>query len=228
MSDSFSLKHVVAGLAMVLALGASVVFEPQKAKAGTGGIALETMVPESFDSWRLDPQARLTVASPDVAKTLSEVYSEMLSRTYVNERGDRVMLSIAYAGDIVRQMDVHRPEVCYPAQGFTLLQQPFAATLGSVPGGLGVMRLVARQGVRIEPITYWISSGDSAGTSTWQRKLVRLRYGLTGQIPDGMLVRVSTIDANPEAAFLLQEAFVKSLVAALPDKDRKRVVGGAI
>lgn len=228
MSDSLSIRHIIVGVAMFAALGATAVLQPQKAVAGGAKVTLSDMVPDSFDGWRNDQSARAVVASPDVQKTLSEVYSDILSRTYVNDRGDRVMLSIAYSGDIVRQMDVHRPEVCYPAQGFQLVRSPWNSTLAVIPGGLDTKRLVTRLGSRVEPITYWISSGESVGTKTWQRKLAKLRYGLTGQVPDGMLVRVSTIDTNAEAAFALQEAFVRSLVGSLTEADRKRLVGGTI
>ena len=48
-------------------------------------------------------------------------------------------------------------------------------------GELPVKQLVACHGVRVEPITYWVTVGDTAATTKgWERKLVKLRYGLTG------------------------------------------------
>lgn len=228
MHEALSIKHLIVGVAMFAALGATAVLQPQKTAAGTAKFALNEIVPEAFDRWRVDQAARAVVASPDVQKTLSEVYSDILSRTYINDRGERVMLSIAYSGDIVRQMDVHRPEVCYPAQGFIVVQEPSKALLPGVGAGLGVTRLVAKQGPRVEPITYWITAGDNAGVSAWERKLVRLRYGLTGQLPDGMLVRVSTIGQDTLKGFRIQEEFVQTMVAALAEKDRRRFLGTAL
>ena len=47
------------------------------------------------------------------------------------------------------------------------------------------------------------------------KKLEELRYGLHGEIPDGMLFRVSSIDTNTQSAFSLQESFVRDLLNSL-------------
>jgi len=143
----------------------------------------------------------------------------------VNPKGERMMLSIAYTGDIDRQMDVHRPEFCYPAQGFDIVAKTQDAKLATSAGELPVKQLVARHGMRVEPITYWITVGDTTATKGWERKLVKLRYGLTGQIPEGMLVRVSSISPEPATAYQHQSEFIKGMLGAISEKDRKRFVG---
>jgi hypothetical protein len=40
-----------------------------------------------------------------------------------------------------------------------------------------------------------------------------------------MLVRVSSIDSDASHAYRLQESFVRDLVAAMPPKDRVRLIG---
>lgn len=50
--------------------------------------------------------------------------------------------------------------------------------------------------------------------------------GITGQIPDGMLVRVSTINSNHEPSYKLQEDFVTAMTSAISSEARKRLVGG--
>jgi EpsI family protein len=39
---------------------------------------------------------------------------------YVNASGYRIMLSLAYGSDQRGALQAHKPEVRYPAQGFTL------------------------------------------------------------------------------------------------------------
>jgi hypothetical protein len=41
-----------------------------------------------------------------------------------------------------------------------------------------------------------------------EEKLQQLKYGLTGSVPDDMLVRVSTIDTDKEKAYRLQANFI--------------------
>jgi EpsI family protein len=134
------------------------------------------------------------------------------------------MLSIAYGGDQSKALQLHLPEVCYVAQGFQMLDERSDA-LATGFGKLPVKRLVARQGQRNEPITYWITIGDRAVMSGIQQKLQRMAYGLSGKIPDGMLVRVSTIQASETEAFRLQDRFVADMLGVMAPKDRVRLLG---
>ena len=122
-------------------------------------------------------------------------------------------------------MDVHRPEFCYPAQGFDVVVKTQDGTVSTNVGQVPVKRLVASHGSRIEPITYWITVGDTTATKGWERKLVKLRYGLTGQIPEGMLVRVSSISPETATAYQHQSEFIKGMLGAIDEKNRKRFVG---
>jgi EpsI family protein len=220
----FSLRFLLVGAAMVLAVGLSFAIEPPKG-GKADSVDLKKVVPEAFGEWSLDPQMALVVASPDVEAKLAKVYQQTLSRTYMNPKGERMMLSIAYTGDIDQQMDVHRPELCYPAQGFDIVAKTQDAKVATPAGELPVKQLVARHGMRVEPITYWITVGDTTATKGWERKLVKLRYGLTGQIPEGMLVRVSSISPQPASAYQHQNEFIKGMLGAIDEKDRKRFVG---
>ena len=136
------------------------------------------------------------------------------------------MLSIAYGGDQSRALQLHLPEVCYVAQGFDMLKVGEGA-LSTRYGQVPVKRLVARQNSRNEPITYWITVGNKAIKSSFEQKIQRLAYGLSGKIPDGMLVRVSTIQADEHSAYRLQDRFVGQMLDVLDSKDRVRLLGSA-
>jgi hypothetical protein len=58
-----------------------------------------------------------------------------------------------------------------------------------------------------------------------EQKLQRLAYGLSGKIPDGMLVRVSTIQANEDDAYRVQDRFVTDMLEVMAPKDRERLLG---
>jgi EpsI family protein len=149
----------------------------------------------------------------------------LLERSYINSRGQRVMLSIAYGGDQSGDgTQVHRPEFCYTAQGFQLTLNHVGELLTQY-GTLPVRRLVAVQGRRNEPITYWVTVGDKATLPGVKRKLAQIAYGLTGKVPDGMLVRVSSIDNDEKSAHRLQDIFIQDLLAGLQPRDRVRLAG---
>jgi EpsI family protein len=224
MTSLLSPRHFAVGIAMLLAVGLSMAIDKPRA-GGANAPNLKALIPERFGDWRVDTSMAPVVPNPELEATLAKVYSDTLNRTYVNSAGQRVMLSVAYTGDIDRGMDVHRPEVCYPAQGFELVSHPRADVLSLAATSIPVRRLVARQGARVEPISYWITVGEAATSQGWQRKLMKLRYALTGQVPDGMLVRVSTIGIDAAAAFKEQDRFLESLAAEMSEEDRKRLIG---
>ena len=157
--------------------------------------------------------------------TLSDLYSQLVSRTYIDGGGRRVMLVMAYgANQDDSDTMMHLPEACYPGQGFEIGDR-YGATLALPLGSLGVIRLVARKGPRVEPITYWTVLGDRAFNSEVHRRLARARLALSGVLPDGMLVRVSTIGAAIAEAYAIQDRFISDLSSALPTPLRPRVFG---
>lgn len=185
---------------------------------------LESLFPKQFGRWRLDARMGVVLPAPDVQAQLDAIYNQVLSRTYVNADGQRIMLSVAYGGDQSDGTSAHRPEVCYPAQGFEITANTKAVQ--SMAGGtLPVRRLMSRLGGRNEPITYWVVVGSEVATSGIEQKLAQMRYGLRGVISDGMLVRVSSIDADMARGHALQSAFIAELAGAMPNPARSRVFG---
>ncbi len=215
---------VLAAFMSVVSVGAVVARPGTKAADVGPGISLETMVPVKFGDWREQEQTVAQVVNPQTKELLDKLYSQILTRTYINAEGYRIMLSIAYGNDQRGALQAHKPEVCYPAQGFTLKSnQP--ATLTTAFGGIPVRRLDTFLGARPEPVTYWFTMGDRAVEGALRKRIVQLRYGLTGQIPDGMLFRVSSIDPNAIRAYQMQEQFVNQLLASIPAADRQRLSG---
>lgn len=211
---------------MILAVGMAEGMRPaQRLSEAKPPIALEAQVPVRFGHWKEDRSIVPVLPSPDVQASLDKLYSSTLARAYVNDRGERVMLSIAYGSDQSSSATaVHRPEFCYSAQGFSVTgagDHQLALDGGVLP----VRRLIGEQGRRFEPITYWITIDEEAALPGFARKLEQLRFGLRGQIPDGMLVRVSTVGLQLEDAFRLQEQFVRDLRQAMAPDIRTRYFG---
>ena len=189
--------------------------------------SLEQMIPQRFGDWRIDPSIVPLAPDPEQQSMLEKIYDQTLSRTYINSQGQRVMLSIAYGGDQSKALQLHLPEVCYVAQGFQM-QKDAEDNLTTRFGELPVKRLVARLHERNEPITYWITIGEHASRAGIQQKLHRLAYGLSGEIPDGMLVRVSTIQSNETQAYGVQDRFVAEMLGVMAPRDRTRLLGSGL
>lgn len=218
---------LVLGAAMVSASALTGALTPTVKLAETQGhFRLDAIIPPAFGEWQVDASIVPLQANPEQQQLLEKLYDQTLSRTYSNRDGQRVMLSIAYGGDQSRALQLHLPEVCYIAQGFDMVESGDAA-LDTGHGVVPVKRLVAKQNARNEPITYWITVGDKAIKPGIGQKLQRFAYGLSGKIPDGMLVRVSTIQADAADAYRLQDRFIKDMLAAVSGRDRVRLMGAA-
>jgi EpsI family protein len=220
-----SFKHLVIGFCMFAAAGLALALKPTVKVADAGPkIDLEVLIPKSFGDWKIDETIAPLIADPETQAKLDKIYNQTLSRTYINSKGDRIMLSIAYGGDQSDTMAVHKPEICYPAQGFQILKNA-SDTFSTNDGSIPVKRLVATQGARIEPITYWTTVGDKVAVSGWKWKLQQMKYGLTGQIPDGLLFRISSIQADESAAYQVQDDFSRALLGAMAPGERQRIIG---
>ena len=221
-----SFKHFIIGLCMFAAAGMALALKPTIKISDAGpAINLETLIPKQFGEWKLDESLVPVQVSPEVQAKLDKIYGQTLSRTYVNVAGRRVMLSIAYgANQGSDDFQVHRPEYCYSAQGYQI-KKGWEDTLTYGTGKLPIKRLEAIQGSRNEPITYWITIGDKATLPGISRKLTQLSYGLTGKVPDGMLIRVSSISANADEEYQLQDQFVNAMLDAVEPTQRVRLTG---
>jgi EpsI family protein len=184
---------------------------------------LARLVPVGFAGWRAEAHPPLPMIA-GMEGAVERLYSQTLERTYRNAAGDQVMLSIAYGGDQRGDDIAHRPEFCYRAQGFELADAE-DHRLATAHGALPVRRLVATAGARHEPVTYWMVLGGEALLPGLQRRFALFAFGLSGQVPDGLLVRVSSLGADTAAAWRLHEGFVRDLLGSLPASDRQRLAG---
>jgi EpsI family protein len=188
---------------------------------------LQRIVPTRFGGWQELPQAP-SVVSARTQDLLASIYNEILTRVYAADDGYRVMLSVAYGGDQRGALRAHKPEVCYPAQGFKLLDSQ-EASLDTEHGRIPTRTLRTVLGARHEPVMYWFAQGGRTSASSWEQRVQGLRLMLTGQVPDGLLFRVSSIDADAPRAWQRQGEFVRALLAACTPSARARLAGlGAV
>jgi len=217
------LSAIVALLAMLVAAWMAQALTPVLPPAPRERIDLAALVPANFAGWREDNRA-LAIPSGAVQAQLDKIYDQTLTRIYQDRKGRSVILVIAYGGVQSRGLQVHRPEVCYPAQGFQEAGRRLD-TLDARSAEIPVMRLIMTQGQRYEPLTYWVRIGDRPVRGNLEQGFARLEYGLRGVVPDGLLFRVSTIGMPADAAFAAQDDFVRDLLRVLPADSRRLLIG---
>ncbi len=220
-----SFKNIVLLVLMLTSAGLGAVLKPTlKLAEERPAINLEEMVPKQFGDWLAQANGGGQVINPQQKKMLEEIYSQTLSRTYINKNGYRIMLSIAYGKNQGDALQLHRPEACYPAQGFTLRSKK-DSQLNIANKQISSVQLETYLGQRFEPVTYWTVVGDYVTTFGFNKKMTEMRYAWNGEIPDGMLVRVSSIDKETNTAFAVQREFSAQFIDSIAPEHRSRFAG---
>jgi EpsI family protein len=231
-----SWPHLAAGLAMLAAATAAVMLVPKEFDVA-GGVDLDALVPAEIGAWREVrsgvPQVDLTPRreGEERERTTDDPYDQTVMRTYARADGARVMLALAYGTRQRQEVKIHRPELCYVAQGFAVVHKRSAPVALKDGSAVTATRLVASTDRRVEPVTYWIRIGDEIALSAMQSRLAILAEGFRGRIPDGILVRVSTAESpgasEVERAYAWHEEFLRELVAAVGERGKLVLTGAA-
>jgi EpsI family protein len=219
------IRNLILLVLMLAASGLALALRPTyKVATNEPAIDLEAIIPHAFGEWRAEKENPVQMVDPQQQEMIEKIYTQTLNRTYVNNDGYRIMLAIAYGDDQRDAMQLHYPEVCYPAQGFSLTGKE-KGTLTTENGSIAVTRILTNLGQRNEPVTYWTTVGDKVFQGGVEKKLVEIGYGLNGKIPDGLLIRVSSIDPEAPQAFAVQARFADQMLGALAPKYRQKLNG---
>lgn len=223
---------ILASVALVATAILAQVLTPRELMARTSAsLDLQKVIPQKFGTWTLVPSiSPVTPTDPEgyvqPDKYSAKIYSQEVGRGYTDGQGNIVMLLVAYGPVQNYRLKSHRPEICYTANGFRIsnkFKSQISYRDNATP--INLTRLTTERETRLEPVTYWMRIGNDIATGPVESQMVRLKYGLRGIIPDGALIRVSTIGLSPEAAFKLQDQFIRDLLAAIPPQELKFFTG---
>lgn len=216
-----SRREMIVGGAFLAAAAAGFALQPRTVEKLLGDGKLEKLVPETIGNWRFQAASGLVLPPQDQLR--DKIYNQLLTRVYSRDDGAGVMLLIAYSGAQDGALQVHRPEVCYPASGYRLVE----ITDHEVPVTPGVMLpsryIVAESDVRREQLVYWTRLGEHFPTKWSEQKTAVIAENLAGIIPDGVLVRISSV--VPGDAVPLFDEFAQALYGAVGAQMRQVLIG---
>lgn len=203
---------IIAG-GCLAAAGSAHALRPRRHLSLVNGRKIADAIPKSFGAWhQMDTNA---VIAPESDNSLAaKLYSEQVSRLYVLDNQNYVMLLIAYGDTQSDTLQLHRPEVCYPAFGFQVTDSTPAEVLLAPGVDIPARRLTASTPDRVEHITYWTRIGEYLPIDGDEQRIMKLRTAFQGIIPDGVLVRISSTLPNPEDAARLNDRFAAAMIGA--------------
>ena len=194
MSAMFSnrIAFCIAALMVLASIGAVLARPTVKAADEGPPISLEHMIPRQFGDWRRRAAAlRAGRQSANPGTGLDKLLQP-------DPENPRIHQFRRLPRDVVARVRQQPARLAAGAQargllsgaGFPSIEKNTADQLESPFGEIPVRRLFGHLGARYEPVTYWFTVGRHAAVQgATQKKLVELRFGLTGRIPDGLLYR---------------------------------------
>jgi EpsI family protein len=187
----------------------------------------EQIIPPSFADWAQVPDGSNTlIVNPQQQEALDNLYTQIVTRTYVQQRtGRRLMLSLAYGDNQTFSKQLHRPESCYSSQGFKI-QALHAEQILANGHKIELQRMTAQVSNRQEQVSYFIRIGDRVVSGPPRNlNLARMHMGLKGYIADGLLFRVSEISNDDKSSQQLQDQFINDLLKKLSPEQKAMMIG---
>jgi EpsI family protein len=184
---------------------------------------LDDLVPRRFGAWTSeDVGDPLALNAPG---TLSaKLYNQLVTRAYSNPSGQRILMLLAYGERQSDELQLHRPETCYPAFGFQLLRNEPTMIGLSPTVSLPARELLAKSDQQEERVVYWTRLGESFPASKGEQRRARFHDALSGIVPDGVLCRFSTPEDAAGSWNALQK-FLRELIAATGPRGLRVLIG---
>ncbi|MFD0930249.1 exosortase C-terminal domain/associated protein EpsI [Methylophilus glucosoxydans] len=223
-------RHVlICSIFLILSFLASIALRPDYEHV-KDPIKIQTILPASFGHWQEIKTTRLQVAAFTDERGNTNgygPYDQVVNKEYVNQDGQVVLLTLAWVGAQKQEVKVHRPDLCYPAQGFTVseLKDTDFGIRSLKNKSVTGKQMVASNNTYAEAVSYWIRIGDLYSSNPWKMRYHIFTEGLKGKVLDGILVRISTPLApgkNAADLFKLNEAFASELISSISNTDYKR------
>lgn len=204
-------REVVLGGMMAAVSGLAFARRPKPYVPPLRQQAFEAAVPGQVGEWRTADNGSVVLPPPDALR--DRLYDNLLTRVYLNAEGQALMLVMAYKNVQDGIVQVHRPEVCYPAAGFGLESERLA-TLQITGKAVPAKAFVAKRPDRVEQVLYFTRLGPSFPLSWRDQRMAVLDENMRGLIPDGLLARASIIQNDQVAAVTILSQFFEVLAAS--------------
>lgn len=221
-------RDFLIGAACCLGSGAAYALKPRRQTTlMDGGKKLNEILPTSIEGWTSRDVSDLV--APETPDSLAaRLYGETVGRIYHQQStGDQVIMLMAHGDVENNELQLHRPEVCYPAFGFAIAENTPVSL--AFPKGVTVpcRRLIATSSEREETILYWTRLGEAFPTTVGEQRIERLRTAMHRYIPDGLLARFSVVGSDKARSFAIMENFVPNLVMHVAANQRRALIGTA-
>jgi EpsI family protein len=218
-------RDLLIGGSSLAAAGLSLALKPRRHVSLLGGVPLNEIVPSTIGAWQSNNVSDLLDAKVD-GSLMSKLYGQTVERIYHNaQTQSEIMMLFAYGDTQSNDLQLHRPEVCYPAFGFEIVSAKLISIPLSAGFSLPAKVLMAHSPSRDETIVYWSRLGNFLPTNGGEQRLDRLRTTIEGFIADGLLARLSMATNDKINAEIQISEFIHALFSLIPENRVPALIG---
>lgn len=221
-ASSLNRRQMLFGGAFLGAAAIAAARQPRSVIDLLGKRKLENVIPPRIGPWSFYSKSGLVIPPQD--QLSDQVYAQLLTRVYTSPDFPPIMLLVAQGGGQTGVLQVHRPEVCYPAGGFVLSDKA-EHDVDFARRRLNTVAFTAAADSRVEQLIYWTRVGRELPESWAEQRWAVAEANLKGEIPDAVLVRVSTISADRSQSMTVLDSFTRSLLDTVSPDTRRFLVG---
>eukprot|EP01037_Dinobryon_pediforme_P011244 gene11244-11329_t len=241
-----SRRDCLAGGLLGLIGAASVLLRPTSTAPVLTDRWIDAAVPQRLGPWQVAARDGLVTAPSD--ELSARLYDQILTRIYRVDRGwgagapepvteptaesasglarlPDVALLVAYGRGQDTDVQLHRPDACYPAQGFAL-SDPQALPIRFAGHIVPAQIVTARRDDLVQQVVYWTRIAGMFPPDSASERRVIVRENLAGRMPDAVLVRISVDLPERTEAVAAVLGFIGRLSAMLPPDGRRLLVDG--
>jgi EpsI family protein len=218
-----SRRDVLAGSLLLATAAASQLLKPTRSSPPLAKGALDAAIPKTIGALRFVTSSGLVLPPKD--ELSDRLYDEVLTRVYGAEGMLPVLALFAYGSVQNLSLELHRPEECYPQQGFTITRPerlPLQLAGKSIPASALTAR---RESGYVEQVVYWSRIGSHFPASKTEQSWIVAQENFSGRTPDGILARLSVPTPDRGLGVRTAEGFLRNLAGALSAGGRQIVFG---
>ena len=216
-------RDMIAGGLLMAMTAASIALRPVRMFPNLTHDELSDAIPKIIGDYSFATSSGLILPPAD---ELSErLYDQVLTRVYLAPGRLPIMALFAYGSVQNLSLELHRPDECYPQQGFTISDPtPLAIDVGEhrIPAAILTAR---RLGGYVEQVAFWSRIGTRFPATRSAQSWLVAQENFAGRMPDGLLVRLSVPTGDRAQGILAVRSFIEALARTLTPLGRKILFG---
>jgi EpsI family protein len=169
-------------------------------------------IPQRAGGWRMSSQSSFSDSVLEVLKP-----TDYLSRSYVDQAGNRIGFYLGYHGGGPDSGPIHSPKHCLPGSGWQEVSTE-AGELAVAGKNIHLVRAVYQNGYSKELFLYWFQVKGQTLANEYTLKLAEVTNSIFSNRRDSAFIRLAVpVDHDLDQAIEVGERFIRDFYPHIAD-----------